>query len=73
MGRPPTRPKSLKDGFYIEVRNKGVKSGIKIRRDTEKQMMDAVEEYSRTKEITILGECVKTKFIKPAIVVPSKL
>ena len=22
MGRPPTRPKKLRDGFYIEIRNK---------------------------------------------------
>ncbi|MGB0403661.1 MAG: hypothetical protein ACPGEG_06140 [Salibacteraceae bacterium] len=73
MGRPPTRPKSLKDGYYIEVRNKGVKSGIKIRRDNEKQMNDAVEEYSRTKEITILGQSIKGKFVNPAIIVPSKL
>ena len=67
MGRPPTRPKSLKDGYYVEVRNKGTKSGIKIRRDTEQQMKDAVEEYKRTKEVTILGESVKGKFINPAI------
>jgi len=37
MGRPPTRPKKLKDGFYIEIRNKGSKTGIKIRRDTKKR------------------------------------
>ena len=32
MGRPPTRQKELKDGWYVEVRNKGSKTGIKIRR-----------------------------------------
>ncbi|MGY8923639.1 MAG: hypothetical protein ACKVJR_07900 [Flavobacteriales bacterium] len=67
MGRPPTRPKALKDGYYIEVRNKGTKSGVKIRRDNEKQMKDAVQEYRRTKEVIILGESVKAKFINPAI------
>ena len=67
MGRPPTRPKALKDGYYIEVRNKGTKSGVKIRRDNEKQMKDAVQEYRRTKEVIILGESVKGKFVNPAI------
>ncbi|MBD79587.1 MAG: hypothetical protein CL840_11775 [Crocinitomicaceae bacterium] len=67
MGRPPTRPKALKDGYYIEVRNKGTKSGVKIRRDSEKQMNDAVNEYRRTKEVTILGESKKGKFLNPAI------
>ena len=30
MGRPPTKPKKLRDGFYIEVRNRGANSGIKL-------------------------------------------
>ena len=52
MGRPPTKPKKLKDGYYIEVRNKGASSGIKIVRDTEELMHQAVEEYTRTKQVT---------------------
>ncbi len=28
MGRPPILPKKKKDGWYIEVRNKGAKSGL---------------------------------------------
>ena len=36
MGRPATKPTKLKDGFYLEIRNKGSKSGIKIMRETEK-------------------------------------
>lgn len=65
MGRPPTKPKSLRDGWYIEVRNKGSKSGIKIRRDTEKELEAAIAEYSRTKEVIILGESIKGKFVNP--------
>jgi len=64
MGRPPTKPKKLRDGFYIEVRNRGAASGIKLVRDTEEQMKHAIEEYSRTKDVIILGESVNGKFLK---------
>ncbi len=56
MGRPPTRPKKLRDGFYIEIRNKDAKTGIKIRRDTRKEMLSAVKEYAKTKQVVVLGE-----------------
>ncbi|MEE4259087.1 MAG: hypothetical protein V2I62_04955 [Bacteroidales bacterium] len=56
MGRPPTRPKKLRDGFYIEIRNKDAKSGIKIRRDTKKEMLSAIKEYEKTKDVVVLGE-----------------
>lgn len=64
MGRPPTRPAKLRDGYYIEVRNKGAKSGIKIRRDNKLEMMEAVEEYRKIKEIIILGESKNDKWIE---------
>jgi len=63
MGRPPTKPKKLKDGFYIEVRNKRSNSGVKVRRDTREQMEMAIKEYERTKNIIILGESINGKFI----------
>ena len=63
MGRPPTRPVKLKDGFYIEVKNKGASSGIKIRRETKAEMLRAAEDYKRIKDINILGECKNGKFI----------
>lgn len=70
MGRPATRPTKLKDGFYIEVRNKGARSGIKIRRDNRADMLDAVSEYRRTKDIVILGESINDKFVeKPKVAV----
>ena len=70
MGRPATRPAKLKDGFYIEVRNKGARSGIKIRRDNRADMLDAVKDYRRLKDITILGESVNDKFVeKPKVAV----
>ncbi len=70
MGRPATRPTKLKDGFYIEVRNKGARSGIKIRRDNKADMLEAVKDYRHVKDITILGESINDKFIeKPKVAV----
>ena len=63
MGRPPTKPARLKDGFYIEVKNSG-SSGVRIRRDTKEQMLLAIEDYSRTKEVSILGEMRNDKWIQ---------
>lgn len=62
MGRPATRPARLKDGFYIEVRNSG-QAGVRLRRDTKEQMLLVMEEYSKTKEVVILGEVKNDKFI----------
>ncbi|HHZ66169.1 MAG TPA: hypothetical protein EYN38_03405 [Flavobacteriales bacterium] len=56
MGRPPTKPGKLKDGFYIEVRNKGSKSGVKIRRDTMESMLEAAKDYEKTKDVVMMGE-----------------
>lgn len=63
MGRPPTRQKELKDGFYIEVRNKGSKTGMKIRRETQQELEQMVKDYSKTKEVIILGESKDGKFV----------
>ena len=46
MGRPPTRPARLKNGFYIEVKSQG-SSAILIRRYTREQMVIAAEDYAR--------------------------
>ncbi len=56
MGRPATKPTELKDGFYIEVRNKNSKTGIKIRRDSKEQMLGAIKEYEKAKDVIILGK-----------------
>ena len=60
-GRPSTRPTNLKDGFYIETRSTGGGSGIKIRRETEQEMLRAAAEYSKMKEVNILGEYINGK------------
>ncbi|OQX73052.1 MAG: hypothetical protein B6D61_12985 [Bacteroidetes bacterium 4484_249] len=63
MGRPPTVPKKLRDGFYIEIRNKGSKTGIKLRRDTKEEMLSAKKEYEKIKEVIVLGEFRKGKMV----------
>ena len=54
--RPRERAVQLKNGFYIEVSNKGVKKGMKIRSESKEAMPDAASQYSRYKEVIILGE-----------------
>ncbi len=67
MGRPPTRPAKLKDGFYIEVRNEGSRSnGIKIRRDTKEEMLLAIQNYGRIKDVVVLGELRNDKWVDKA-------
>ena len=63
MGRPSTKPKKLKDGFYLEVKNQGAKSGIKIRRDTIEELMLAKVDFERTKEVKVLGEMKSDKWV----------
>ena len=56
MGRPPTKATELRDGFYIEIRNKNSKTGVKIRRDNKEQMLRGVKEYEKSKDVIVLGE-----------------
>ena len=63
MGRPSTKPKDLRDGYYIEVRNKNKNSGVKIRRDTKEQLLLAIEEYKKNKDVVILGKSKNGKMM----------
>ncbi len=63
MGRPPTKATELKDGFYIEIRNKNSKSGVKIRRDNKDQMLRAAKEYEKSKEVIVLGKYKNGKVV----------
>lgn len=67
MGRPPTRPKKLKDGFYIEVRTKGAKSGIKLRTESLEEMKRSTLHYRKTKEVVVMGEYKKGKPVKKQV------
>jgi len=55
-GRPRLGQVQLKNGFYIEVCNRGLKKGMKIRSETKIAMQDAASLYARDKEVIILGE-----------------
>ena len=63
MGRPSTRPKKLKDGFYIEVKSKGADGGIKIRRDSKEEILIAEKHYKRSKNVEYLGEMKNGQWI----------
>ena len=56
MGRPPVLPKKKKDGFWLEIRNKGAKTGTILIRDSRQAMMQAAKQYENTKDVIILGE-----------------
>jgi len=63
MGRPATKPTELRDGFYIEIRNRGSKAGVKIRRDTKELMLMAIKEYEKSKDVVLIGEVSKGKML----------
>lgn len=56
MGRPPVLPKKKKDGWYLEIRNKGAKTGTIIIRDSEQAMLQAARQYEITKDVIVLGK-----------------
>lgn len=56
MGRPPILPKKKKDGWYVEIRNKGAKTGTILIRDSYEAMMQAAKQYEMTKDVILLGE-----------------
>ena len=55
-GSNRVQPLKLKNGFYIEVCNKGIKSGMKIRSESKIAMEKAASLYAGYKEVIILGE-----------------
>ena len=63
MGRPRTKPAKFKNGFYIEVRNKGSKTGIKLRKENKEEMLQAAKEMEKTKDVIIFGESKNGKWV----------
>lgn len=61
-GRPSLSPVQLKDGFYIEVCDKGASKGMKIWNATEKAMLDAAQLYSGHKTVNVLGRYTEGAF-----------
>ena len=56
MGRPPTLPLKKKDGWYLEIRNKGAKTGTVLIRESEEAMLLAAKMYQKPKDVILLGE-----------------
>jgi len=50
------RTVQLRNGFYIQVCEKGVKKGMKIRSENRKDMENAAALYGSYKDVTVLGE-----------------
>jgi len=63
MARPSTRGVKLKNGFYIEVRNKGAHSGVKIRRDSYETAQLAFDIYSKMHDVHYIGEIENGKVV----------
>jgi hypothetical protein len=63
-GRPMMSPVQLKDGFYIEVCDIGLKKGMKIRSENKKSMEASAKMYSTYKDVIILGEYKNGSFKK---------
>lgn len=63
MGRPPSKPKRFKDGFYIEVRNKGADSGMKIWSESREEMLRMADSYRQNKDVVIMGEHKKDRWV----------
>jgi len=62
-GRPSTKPGELREGFYIELRNKGSNTAIKICRDTKEEMEQSLIQYSKTKIASYLGQVKNGKWV----------
>ncbi|PHS67124.1 MAG: hypothetical protein COB12_04310 [Flavobacterium sp.] len=63
MGTPSTKLKNLRDGFYLEIRNRNSKIGVKIRRDSKDQLLRTIEMYKKSKDIIVLGKIENGKMI----------
>jgi hypothetical protein len=58
------RNKTLKDGFYMEVRNSASDQPVVIFRETEDEIATARLQYERIKTINMLGRVKNGKFVK---------
>lgn len=63
LGRPPTAPPKLRDGFYIEIRRSGDTSGMKMRFDTMAEAETAIEQYRRTHTVSFYGKIKDGKVV----------
>lgn len=62
-GRPATKPARLKEGYYLELCNKGSNSGVKLRKETMEEIELAIKQYERVKTVTYLGHLKGGKWL----------
>jgi len=62
-GRPVTNPVELKDGFYLELKTKGSKPSVKIRRDSTDEIELAIGQYKNSKIVNYLGQVKAGKWL----------
>ena len=65
MGRPPTKPARLKNGFYVGVKNKGMASPVMMYSPTREGMMLIAQRYGvfPEKEVVVMGEHKNDKWV----------
>lgn len=56
MARPATTPVKLKDGYYLELRHKGEKKGIKLRSETIQELHQSIKKYEKLYDTHFYGE-----------------
>ena len=54
MPRPSILPKNERNGFYIEVKNKGKATGMKLRSETKEAMLENAKLNKLYKDVIIL-------------------
>jgi len=62
-GRPVTKPAKLKEGFYVELKNKGSSSPVKVRRESMAEIEMLIKQYEKIKVATYLGELRAGKWL----------
>lgn len=62
-GRPATKPVELKEGYYLELRNKNSSTSVKLRRENRTQLEMAIKQYEKSKEVTYLGHLKDGKWL----------
>lgn len=63
LARPATTPVKLKDGYYIELRHKGERKGIKLRSDSIPELHQSIKKYEKLYDVHFYGEVKKGKVV----------
>ena len=70
MQKPHLASARLKAGFYIEVCDRGSRSGIMICSINKKEMLYTADTYKKNKDVIIYGEFAEGKWLSEKIFPP---